>query len=335
MGAGDRGHRPGEAPAVAVEHRQRPQVDRVARQVPRHHVGDRVHVGAAVVDDDPLRVAGRARGVVQADRVPLVRGMHVGALRVALVQEVLVADVADRLARAVVLRIVDVDHVGPARALGDEHVERLSHHRRELAVDDQHLRVGVLQDERDHRRVQPRVDAVEHRARHRHAVVRLDHLRRVRQHDRHRVAFTDLHRLERARQRPRPFVDLPPAAAQRTVDHRASLRVDVGGPLDEAHRRERHEVRRVAVETLAVGVRMGRHVRFLVGGYGTRRTRPAAVPRRPIVGNATGTWNPITPTTRGRPACPESLLLSPSRARPASSSRALSDRPPAGLPPAR
>ena len=69
---GVRRHRPGEAPAVAVEHRQRPQVDAVPRHVPGDDVADRGEVGAAVVDDDALRVARRARGVVERDGLPLV-----------------------------------------------------------------------------------------------------------------------------------------------------------------------------------------------------------------------------------------------------------------------
>src|SRR5207249_2973095 len=49
VGAADRGHAPGGAPAVAVEHRQGPQVDRVGT-VPRvDDLGEGVEVGAAVV----------------------------------------------------------------------------------------------------------------------------------------------------------------------------------------------------------------------------------------------------------------------------------------------
>ena len=39
---GDRGHRPGEAPAVAVEHRQRPQIDGVGGHAPGQGVADGV-----------------------------------------------------------------------------------------------------------------------------------------------------------------------------------------------------------------------------------------------------------------------------------------------------
>ena len=67
----DGGHRPGEAPAVAVEHRQRPEVDR-ARVEPRVvRLGERVQVRAAVRVHHALRPAGRAARVVDRDRVVL------------------------------------------------------------------------------------------------------------------------------------------------------------------------------------------------------------------------------------------------------------------------
>src|SRR5690606_4943418 len=65
--AGAGGHRPGEAPAIAVEHGQGPQIDRVLGHVPFQDVGDGIDGRAAVVVDHALGVARRARGVVQAD----------------------------------------------------------------------------------------------------------------------------------------------------------------------------------------------------------------------------------------------------------------------------
>ena len=56
----------GKAPAVAVEHGQRPQVDRVFGHVPLQHVADGVGGCAAVVVDHALGVAGGAAGVVEA-----------------------------------------------------------------------------------------------------------------------------------------------------------------------------------------------------------------------------------------------------------------------------
>ena len=99
MGAGQRGDRPRKAPAVAVEHRQGPEIDRMRRNRLRHLVAERVQIGAAMMVDDALGVAGRARGVVEGDRVPLVvRGFR-GEFRVAGRDEVLVLNVADQLRR--------------------------------------------------------------------------------------------------------------------------------------------------------------------------------------------------------------------------------------------
>ena len=72
LGPGLQDDAPREAPAVAVEHRQSPQIDRELRHAPDEDVADRVQVRAAVVIDHALRVAGGARGVVQRDRLPLV-----------------------------------------------------------------------------------------------------------------------------------------------------------------------------------------------------------------------------------------------------------------------
>ncbi len=74
---------PGEAPAVAVEHRQGPQIDGVLGQLPGEHVVDRIEVGAAMVIDHPLGVARGARGVVQGNRLPLVRRQPAGLVAVA------------------------------------------------------------------------------------------------------------------------------------------------------------------------------------------------------------------------------------------------------------
>mgnify|MGYP003694414121 CR=1 FL=1 len=74
MGGGGRRHAPGEGPAVAVEHRQRPEIDRMAVEAEGDDVADGVQVGAAMVIDDALGIAGRAGGVVEADGLPLVGG---------------------------------------------------------------------------------------------------------------------------------------------------------------------------------------------------------------------------------------------------------------------
>ena len=60
--------RPGGAPAVAVEHRQRPQVAGSEHVTGVDDLPQRIQVGAAVVVHDTLGPARRARGVVDRDR---------------------------------------------------------------------------------------------------------------------------------------------------------------------------------------------------------------------------------------------------------------------------
>ena len=148
MRAAHRDHRPREAPAVAVEHRQRPQIDRLRRQRPRHDVADRFQERAAVVIDHALRIAGGARGVVERDRAALVGWRRPREVRIAAGDEVLVLDLAEPLARPGVERIVDVDHQRRLLQLR----ERRADLRGEFAVGDQHLGLAMLEDIGDGRR---------------------------------------------------------------------------------------------------------------------------------------------------------------------------------------
>ena len=72
VGAARGGHRPGVGPAAAVEHRQRPQIDRARREPEGERVAERVQVRAAMVVDHALGIARRARGVEERQRIPFV-----------------------------------------------------------------------------------------------------------------------------------------------------------------------------------------------------------------------------------------------------------------------
>lgn len=231
--AGQRGHRPRIAPAVAVEHRQGPEVHRVLAHGPGHLVAQRVQVGAAVMVDHALGVAGGARGVVQRDRLPLVPGPFPGELRVALGEQRLVVQFANRAAFAI-LGVVDVDH--QRRVV--EHTDGGMDHLVEFVVGDQHLGFAVLQHEGDGFGVEAYVEGVQHRADHRHAIVRLEHLGDVRQHHRHRVALADAAPGQGRGQASAALVGLRPVAADVAVDNRGVVRIDAGGALDEAQRRQ-------------------------------------------------------------------------------------------------
>ena len=65
-------HRPGVGPAVAVKHRQGPQIHAGRPQREGQRIGARVQIGAAMMRHHTLRIAGRAGGVIQRDRLPFV-----------------------------------------------------------------------------------------------------------------------------------------------------------------------------------------------------------------------------------------------------------------------
>ncbi len=60
MHAGLDADRPGKAPAVAMKHRQRPEIDGMPADVGGHDIADREQVRAAMMVDDALRIARRA-----------------------------------------------------------------------------------------------------------------------------------------------------------------------------------------------------------------------------------------------------------------------------------
>ena len=85
---------PGEAPAVAMEHGQGPQVDGMGRQVPLDDVAHGVQIGAPVAIDHALGVARGAGGIVQRDRLPFIPRRVPGMVVIAGLQEGLVTHLA-------------------------------------------------------------------------------------------------------------------------------------------------------------------------------------------------------------------------------------------------
>jgi len=230
-----------------VEHRQGPQVHRVVAHVPGHLVAEGIQVGATVVVDHALGIAGGAGGVVEADGVPFVVRPLPGELGVTLGQQRLVVEIADRLALAV-LGIVDVDH----QQRVTEHADGGVDHVMEFTVGDQRLGFAVLQHEGDGLGVQAHVEGVEHGTDHRHAEVRLEHLRDVRQHHRHRVALLDAAAGQGRGQAAAARIGLGPVAAYGAVHHRRVVRVHRRRALDEAQRAEGDVVDRGRIQALLV-----------------------------------------------------------------------------------
>ena len=171
--------RPRIGPAVAVEHRERPQVARARRQARLGDHAQRVQVGAAVVGHHALRAAGRARGVVDRDQ----RALVLGALevdRVGVGEQLLVV--------GVLVALLDPDD--PRRVVAElleRRVERLL----QRPVGDQHLRPAVLEDVGVLGRGEARVERHQHAADAGHGVVQLEHRRDVGQQHREAVAGLD------------------------------------------------------------------------------------------------------------------------------------------------
>ncbi|BAT09353.1 Os09g0555850, partial [Oryza sativa Japonica Group] len=191
--AAARRHAPGEGPAVAVEHRERPQVDRLVADAPLEKKAHGVEVRAAVAVHDALGRRRRAGGVVERDGVPLVlhRPRRVPR-RVSPRHQLLVLELADAGARRLV-GVVDDDEQRQGRpdlaavavAVAHDGLERVGGDADELVVDEEHLGLGVPDDGGDVGRVEAGVDGVQHRSGHRHGEVHLVQRRRVGRDDGH------------------------------------------------------------------------------------------------------------------------------------------------------
>ena len=263
MRAALRGDGPGEGPAVAVEHRQRPQIDAARGDAEGEIIAERVQVGAAVVAHHALRVAGGARGIAERNRVPLVVGVADRIIRVAGGKESLVFGVADDLAGGG-QRVVDADHQG---LFALQQVERRARHRGEFAVDQEHAGFPSAQDEGDDRRVEPGVDGADHAAGHRDAVMRLQHGRDVGRKHGNGVAAADAVGGQRGGEAAAAFEQLRIGDAAVAMHHGKPVREHAGGAHQEGDRRQRHIVGRVLVEVLVVDGR-GHGGLFPVFGVG-------------------------------------------------------------------
>ncbi len=222
---------PGITPAVAVKHGQGPQVHRMAAHVPGKDIADGVEVGAAVVVDDALGLAGGAGGVVERNRLPLVVGQAPVEFRVALAQEVLVLQLAQALAAGTggVVHVDDQRRFFETRyCLGDDG--------RKLAVGDQRLGLAVLQAVGDGGGIEADVERIEHRAEHGHGKARLVDGGDVRRHHRDGVPAADSTGRESRGEPAAAGVGFGPAECAVVVDQRRMVGVNSRRAPKEAQR---------------------------------------------------------------------------------------------------
>ena len=116
-------------------------------------------------------------------------------------------------------------------------------HCREFAVEDQHLRAGMAEDEAHRRRIEPRVDRAQHGVRHRHGHVRVEHFRDVRQQHGDDIARRDAGLAQRGGQPPAALEMLRVGDAPRAVDDGHAVRPDARRAGDERDRGKRNVVR--------------------------------------------------------------------------------------------
>ncbi len=200
---------PWVAPAVAVKHRQGPQIHRVVGHAPGHLIAQRIEKSTSVVVDHALGVTGCAGGVVEGYRVPLIKWPGPDEVGVTLGEQGFVFQVGYRLALEV-LRVADVDQqrwVVQLRHCG-------AHHIGEFPVHQHHPRLAVLKHVGDGIGIEADVEGIEHRADHRYAKVRFKHRRDIGQDGRHGVAAADTPGRQCRGQLPASGIGLRPCTAQ-------------------------------------------------------------------------------------------------------------------------
>ena len=233
--AGD--DRPRVAPAVAVEHRQRPEVHRVLPVAGGQVLAQAVEVGAAVRVHHALGRPGGARGVVDRDRRVLVLdGPRQGLVRAAR-EEVGVGDAGET--RGDRLGVVVPDHLVHGQAVEDRRDRA-----RQRGVDHDQARSRVGADRQHLLRREAAVDGHQHAAGERHGEMGHQQCRRVVAEVRHAVAGGDARGLEGPGDAGHLGGELPVRDAAVAVDHRHLLGEDGRRALQERQRGERCDVDR-------------------------------------------------------------------------------------------
>ena len=220
---------PGEAPAIAVEHGQGPEIDRMVRHVPADGVGDRVQISAPVMIDHALGVARGAGGIVEGDRLPFVLGQVPLEILVPFGHQAFVIGFAQGDVLMVGFGIDDVDDQDIAVDQG----EGRFHRRREFRIGQQTLGLAVVEAKGDGLRVQAHVERIDDRPQHGHGEDGLIHLGRIRPHDGDRIQMADAPLGQGRGQFLRPRVGLAPGEALGAMDHRGMIGIHAGHPFQE------------------------------------------------------------------------------------------------------
>ena len=116
-------HSPGKTPAIAVKHGQRPQINRVFRQIPFQDIRHRIERRTPVVVNHALGVSGGAAGVVERNGVPFIGRQLPGKVGVTFGNEVVVINAANaftlmRRLDAELLVVNSILHINHQQRLG-------------------------------------------------------------------------------------------------------------------------------------------------------------------------------------------------------------------------
>ncbi|MNE28849.1 hypothetical protein D3C80_1223070 [compost metagenome] len=250
-------------------------------QLPGEHVVDGIEMGAAMVIDHPLGVARGARGVVERNRLPLVRRQPAGLVAVAPGNEGLVGQFADQLPLPIE-GIVD----GDDQRLAVNERERLAHQGAKLPVHQYHPALGMLEDEGHGLGIEPGVDGVEHGAAHGYPEVGLEHGRDIGGDDGNRIPLADAVPAQGRGELATAHLGLGPALAQGAVDQGRVVGIDPSRPGQKAQGGQGLEIGGRLAKASLVDVRLCHRVPSSYGhkaGGVSRITAHKALGRRRIL----------------------------------------------------
>ena len=203
-----------------MEHRQGPQIDRIAVEPNGDRVAERIQKRTAMVIDDTLGVAGRSRSVVERDRRPTRRRGVASRRRDPPRRErprIRCRRAARSRSRRRSRRAATGGRARPARA-------RTTAANSRSAISNFACPCPMIKAiERASSRV---VQRVEHGSRHRHAEMRFEQRRHVRRHHRDRVAGSDAAPAQRVGEPPATRVEFAIGVARSTVDDRELVGID-------------------------------------------------------------------------------------------------------------
>ena len=197
--------------------------------------------------DDTLRVACRARSVVQGDWAKLVFRQGPVEIRIAFPQERFVIHFPQQRA-AFVQRVVDVDY----QWLAFQHDQRAFDHGAEFTVGDQHFCFPMRELESDGFGIKPDIQRVQHSACHRHTEMRLVDRGNIGGHDGDRIARADTTLRQGRGKASASSISICPGAAPGAMNNSDPIGINRRGLRQEAQRRQRRVICEALTETVSV-----------------------------------------------------------------------------------